>query len=385
MKITIVCDVLGEENNGTTIAAMNLIRSLKSKGHEVNVLCPDADKKELPGYFVVPTYNLGSFLNAYVEKNGVRLAKKDDALILKSIEGADIVHVMIPFSLGRRAAILAHEAGIPVSSGFHAMAENFTSHVFLKDSALFNRLTYGYYSGLYRHVDAIHYPTQFLRDLYERMYGPTNGYVISNGVNAIFHPRPARRPAAYEGKFVIVSTGRYSREKSQTTLIDAVSRSKYAERIQLIFAGSGPLREKLEKRAAALPIRPVFSFFPHEEMVSILNYADLYIHPAEIEAEGIACLEAISCGLVPIISDSPRCATKAYAIDETNTFHYPSADDLAAKIDWWLEHPEQKAARSREYVEYARGKFDQNICMDKMEAMLLDTIRQTEGKAWTKK
>lgn len=29
-KITIVCDVLGEENNGTTIAAMNLIRFLKS-------------------------------------------------------------------------------------------------------------------------------------------------------------------------------------------------------------------------------------------------------------------------------------------------------------------------------------------------------------------
>lgn len=29
VKITIVCDVLGEENNGTTIAAMNLIRSLR--------------------------------------------------------------------------------------------------------------------------------------------------------------------------------------------------------------------------------------------------------------------------------------------------------------------------------------------------------------------
>ena len=29
MIITIVCDVLGEENNGTTVAAMNLIRHLK--------------------------------------------------------------------------------------------------------------------------------------------------------------------------------------------------------------------------------------------------------------------------------------------------------------------------------------------------------------------
>lgn len=45
MTITVVCDVLGEENNGTTIAAMNLIRFLKSQGHNVRILCGDADKK----------------------------------------------------------------------------------------------------------------------------------------------------------------------------------------------------------------------------------------------------------------------------------------------------------------------------------------------------
>lgn len=43
MKITIVCDVLGKENNGTTIAAMNLIRYLREHGHEVRVLCCDQD------------------------------------------------------------------------------------------------------------------------------------------------------------------------------------------------------------------------------------------------------------------------------------------------------------------------------------------------------
>ena len=29
MTIAVICDVLGKENNGTTIAAMNLIRSLR--------------------------------------------------------------------------------------------------------------------------------------------------------------------------------------------------------------------------------------------------------------------------------------------------------------------------------------------------------------------
>ena len=32
MIVAVICDVLGEENNGTTIAAMNLIRTLREKG-----------------------------------------------------------------------------------------------------------------------------------------------------------------------------------------------------------------------------------------------------------------------------------------------------------------------------------------------------------------
>lgn len=79
-------------------------------------------------------------------------------------------------------------------------------------------------------------------------------------------------------------------------------------------------------------------------MVKLLNYADLYVHSAAMEAEGISCLEAISCGLVPIISDSPRCATQAYALTDRSKFRFDSPADLAAKIDWWLDNPEERAA-----------------------------------------
>ena len=34
MKVTIGCDVLGKANNGTTIAAINLINALKNEGVE---------------------------------------------------------------------------------------------------------------------------------------------------------------------------------------------------------------------------------------------------------------------------------------------------------------------------------------------------------------
>ena len=376
MNITIVCDVLGEENNGTTLAAMNLIRALRAKGHTVTILCPDAQKQGAPGYAVVPTRNLGIF-NGYVKSNGVQLAKPDDAVIRQAIQGADIVHVMLPFVLGRRAAQLAKAQGIPVSAGFHAMAENFTSHIFMENCAPVNRLTYHVFSKTYKMVDAIHYPTQFLRDLYEKMYGPTNGYVISNGVNAVFRPQNVEKPAEYAGKFIIVATGRYSKEKNQAVLIRAVNRSKYRDRIQLVLAGSGPKEKALKKLSKSLPVPPRFGFFPHGDMVKLLNYADLYVHSAAMEAEGISCLEAISCGLVPIISDSPRCATQAYALTDRSKFRFDSPADLAVKIDWWLDNPEERAAWSRKYAENAAGQFDQEKCMDAMERMLLETA----GKA----
>ena len=376
MKITIVCDVLGEENNGTTLAAMNLIRALKAKGHAVTILCPDEQKRGVPGYAVVPTRSLGIF-NGYVKSNGVQLAKPDDAVIRQAISGADIVHVMLPFVLGRRAAKLAKQAGIPVSAGFHAMAENFTSHIFLENCAPANRLTYYAFSRTYKIVDAIHYPTQFLRDLYEGMYGKTNGYVISNGVNAVFRPQKTEKPAEYRDKYVIVATGRYSKEKNQAVLIRAVNMSKYRDRIQLILAGSGPKEKALRKLSEKLPVPPRFGFFPHGEMVQLLNYADLYVHSAAMEAEGISCLEAISCGLVPIISDSPRCATQAYALTENSKFRFDSPADLARKIDWWLDNPDLRADWSRKYAQNAAGQFDQEKCMDAMERMLLETA----GKA----
>ena len=77
MKITIVCDVLGAENNGTTVAAMNLIRSLREKNHDVTVVCPDEERKGESGYVAVEPINFG-ILNNYVKSNGVCIARPDD-------------------------------------------------------------------------------------------------------------------------------------------------------------------------------------------------------------------------------------------------------------------------------------------------------------------
>lgn len=317
MVVTVVCDVLGAETNGTVVASRNLINSLKEKGHEVRVLCPEIELMGKEGYYVVPIHNFGKPLNDYVKKVGVSLAKPDKRIIQQALKGADVVHVIVPLSLGLATAKIAHKMKIPITAGFHMQAENLTSHLKLDKLWLANYTVYKYiYKHLYRYCSAIHYPTDFIRGVFEtNIKKITPGCVISNGVHNYVKKREVEKPEKFSDKIVILSTGRYGREKSQDTLIKAIALSKHKEKIQLILAGLGPKEKKYKKLSRKLPIQPIFKVFPREELIDTLNFCDLYVHPADVELEGIACLEAVACGKLTIISDSKLSATKEFAID----------------------------------------------------------------------
>lgn len=372
MKIAIICDVPLKENNGTAIAALNLIRFLKKRGHSLTIVCPESDIPKMEDEIRVPKINF-LFLNGYVEKNGVTLARPEKKILKKVIENADVVHLLVPFSLSRAAIKIAHSLGVPVTASFHCQAENISNHLKLMNNQWFNEQVYkNFYRGVYRYCDCVHYPTQFIRNVFENSTAPTNGFVISNGVNPLFQSRNRRaeRPAEYQSRTIILCSGRYSQEKAQHILIEAAKLSKYAENLQLIFAGDGPYKEKLKKQASNLPVPPLFRFFGREELADVISYADLYVHTAEIEIESVACLEAICGGLLPVIANSPRSATRYFALTQNNLFQYDSPKDLAEKIDYWLEHEEEKRVCLEKYRDFSQ-KFSLEECMKQMEEMLL--------------
>ncbi|MDR0934871.1 MAG: glycosyltransferase [Erysipelotrichaceae bacterium] len=380
MQITIIAPVLGEENNGTTVATMNLVRHMKNKGHKVNIVCVDKDKKGTPGYFVVPRQSLGP-VDFLAKANNVVIGKADKKIIRAACEGSDIVHVTIPMFLGAKCGkFVKEELGIPLTAGFHCQAENFTSHILnLMDSKWFNDFIYRHYhKRLYRYCDAIHYPTDFIRRVYEGATEKTNGYVISNGVKGNIKPMKVERDAKYDGKKVILFTGRIAKEKSHKILVKAVSLSKYESDIQLIFAGQGPRQKRIERLSKKLLTnQPEIGFFPIEKLNNIINSADLYVHPAEIEIEAIACLEAIKCGLVPVIANSPKCATKAFALDERSLFKVNDPKDLSNKIDYWFDHQDELNKMKQEY---AQNTCVMNVeeCMEQMEKMFEDVINSAK-------
>lgn len=376
MIVTIVCDVLGEENNGTTIAAMNLIRYLKKQGHIVRILCADQNKKGQENCWVVPNMNFGKTLNKYVEKVGVTLAKPVEDIIRDCIKGSDVVHILIPLYLSMNAIKIAKEYDIPMTASFHMQAENLTSYFKLNNVKFINTAVYKIiYKYVYQYVDKIHFPTKFIEEIFEKNIKKTTpGCVISNGVNDYVKKENIEKPLEYQNKIVILTTGRYAREKSQDTLIKAIYHSKYKDKIQLILGGQGIKEKEYRKLAKNLPIQPLFKFYSRTEIIDVLNYADIYVHPAEIELEGISCIEAIACGKLTIVSNSKLSATKEFAVDERCIFKCRKPKDLARVIDYWIDHPEEKKIIEDKYLHSALA-FNQEKCMEKMEQMLFDAIK----------
>lgn len=377
MTITVACDIFGEENNGTVVVTMNLIRYLRKQGHDVRILCADQNQKGKENFFVVPNKNLGKPLNEYVKRTGVTLAKPDKEIVRQALEGCDHVHIMMPLWLGIATAKLAHEMGLPITAGFHMQAENFTAYVNLNKLHSVNDLVYKFiYKHVYQYVDGIHYPTEFIRNVFEsRIKKRTNGYVISNGVHSYAKKYDVEKPDGLKDKFVILSTGRYSSEKSQDTLIKAIALSAHKENIQLILAGEGTKKKRFMRLSEKLPIPPIFKFFSRKEIIDVVNYCDLYVHPAVAELEGIACLESIACGKMTIVSDSKNSATQNFAIDEKCIFKNKDAKDLARVIDYWIEHPEERAEYEKKYLS-SSVVYNQEECMRKMERMIFEVVEK---------
>lgn len=380
MIITVACDVLGEENNGTSIASMNLIRYLRKKGHTVRVLCGDENRKGEVDYFVVPNLNLGKLLNAYVKKVGVTLAKPQKEVISAALCGADAVHIMTPFLLGRATLEAAVKLNLPVTAGFHAQAENFSSYIKMQWCEPLNHFFYvNNWGHFFSKVDGIHYPTEFIRNLFEKEINvKTNGYVISNGVNDYVQKRTTKKPLDWQDKIVILTTGRYAREKSQDVLIKAIKYSKHKDDILLVLGGQGVKEKSYKKLAENLPVEPIFKFYSRKEIIDVLNACDMYVHPAEVELEGISCIEAIACGKLTIVSSSKKSATRGYAVSDRCVFKNRDAKDLSRVIDYWIDHPSEKAKCEERYLLSSKA-YDQEKCMEKMERMIKEVYNEKKN------
>lgn len=356
MHICIVIDCYYDKGNGTSISARNCVRELLKRGIDVTVFCAESTNRDKVGNENVIEFEVMKipFYQRIIEGQHAQLARPNEGRIFKNLKGVNAVHIFMPFFLGTSCMKIAHLMSIPILGCYHLSAQNITYNAHM-------RCLLGATSLTYDILKQVHYKRGMISDIYcpSRYIAKTllahgyrqNLHIISNGYEPLFKKTTSEYTA---DDIIISSIGRFTREKRQDIIIRAIAKCHYKDKITLYLAGKGAKQRFYERLAKKLGVKLEITYLNRTELTQQLNKSYLYIQASDVETEGIACLEAIACGAVPIISDAKMCATKQFALDRKNLFRHGSPKALAKKIDYWIKHRSERNQKSIEYAEFAK-------------------------------
>ena len=322
LTIALVVDTVGNQGNGTSNSALQWAAELERQGHHVRLVGIGAP--EYPA-----RVNRVPLVSWVAAKQLMQFAEPSDTLFRTAFQGVDVVHIYMPFKFGRRAAKVAHQMGIPVTAGFHLQPENvlYSAGPLRRIPGISSFLYWLFKHWLYKHIDHIHVPTEMTASLL--------------------------RAHGYKAKLHVISNG-YSP----------------AGDIQLVIAGTGPLKQYLKFRAGRLLARKAdIGFHKHADMPDLLRSGDLFVHCSIADIESVSVIEAMACGLVPVIAASELSAASQFALIDESLFPVRDAALLARRIDWWIAHQAERAEWGEKYAEYTKAHYSVEASVHKFVDM----------------
>jgi glycosyltransferase involved in cell wall biosynthesis len=386
MKILFVVNNIFCQGNGLDASARRTIKTLRDLGQEVRILsCENLEDPNGPQ----PEYRLKEFyfpiFQPIIKSQGFSYAKWTGPVIEEAVRWADVVHLEEPFFIEHAAMNCAKRLGKPLTATYHLHPENIFFSLGLGSWSFPNNLLLRYWSRVF--LDNCQYvqcPTENVRERLSRFHVKARCVTISNGLVPDKCIRPATPPEDYLDEnrpLEVIYIGRLSGEKDQPTLMKAMRYSNYAHRIRLHFAGGGP-NEKQYKRLAAKLVKkgvlkhePVFGFYNHEQLRQIAAKADLAVHCATIEVEGLSIMEAMQQAAVPVIAVGHCSGTSQFALDDRSTFPAKNPKALAERIDYWLDHPQERWEMGFKYSE-SMEKYDITHSAERLIEMFEAAIRE---------
>jgi glycosyltransferase involved in cell wall biosynthesis len=175
------------------------------------------------------------------------------------------------------------------------------------------------------------------------------------------------RDDALEGGPRILSNRKLAPVYGVSTLIDAFPAVREAfHQTQLTVAGDGELRADLLKRAERSIARRAIVFVgdvDHQRMPALLRDHHVYVSTSLSDTTSVSLLEAMACGLFPIVSDIP--ANREWIEDGVNGCLVPVQQPMRLAmtiIDAWND-PSFRSRAVSANIELVRDKAEWNTNM----------------------
>lgn len=308
MRVVQVANFYGPRSGGLRTAVDRLGAEYCAAGHEVWLIVPGpaTDERHLPSgvrRISLPA-RLIPLTGGYRAVHPGPVADLLERLAPDALEVSDRLTLR---SLGRWGR--AH--GVPTVMISHERLDRLVGQVLPHPLAravadLANRRTAADY-------DAVVCTTGFARAEFDRI-GARNVTTVPLGVDLDqFHPRrhstAERARWAAPEQTLLVHCGRLSVEKHVHRSIDTVAALRDSGMdVRLLVVGEGPLRARLERRAAGLPVDFAGYVGCRDTVATMLASADVALAPGPHETFGLAALEALACGTPAVVSKTSALA-----------------------------------------------------------------------------
>jgi alpha-1,6-mannosyltransferase len=148
---------------------------------------------------------------------------------------------------------------------------------------------------------------------------------------------------------LLVHCGRLSVEKRVDRSIDALAALCDAGvDARLVVVGEGPLRPRLERQAAFLPVEFTGFVANRGAVAGLLASADVTLAPGPHETFGLAALESLACGTPAVVSRTSALTEIVTADSGASADNDPVAIARAVReIVSRPEHQRRRCARTR--------------------------------------
>lgn len=385
MKILFVVNNYFCQGNGLDESARRTVQTLREAGQDVRVLSgPNLEDPNGPQ----PEFRMDNFhfplMQPMLDSFGYHYADWHGKTVEEAVRWADVIHLEETFFLHHAAMNWARKLGKPITGTYHVHPENIILNILGYDGGyVVSNILYRYWCRVfYDHYEFLQCPTENVRERLVRQNVKAYCFTLSNGVVPDRCLRPETPPDNYFDKnrpLDLIYIGRTAIEKDQPTLFEAIRRSKYASRIRLHIAGKGPKLDEYTRMANRLyeegvvHYRPTVGFYTRDQLRELAAKADLAVHCAYVEVEGMSVTEAMQQAVVPVIATARYSGTAAYSLDEHSVYPAKDAQALAERMDYWFDHPEKRWAMGFRYMESMK-EYDIRSCAQELINMFQKAI-----------
>jgi len=145
-----------------------------------------------------------------------------------------------------------------------------------------------------------------------------------------------------------------------------------ARNVKFVIKGSGPLGNRLKSLAKRFNVSNEVRFVgivPYNDVPKYLSAADIYVSTCIVDSTSVSLLEAMACGLAPVVADIP--GNREWIEDGDNGFLFPPRDSeaLAEKLIQLVEDRSLRESFGRKCFQIIEERAEWKDCVSKMEAI----------------